>query len=147
MLLVIFVLSVNVLGDHLRDVFNPRLRTPVSAAALLDVDGLTVALRRGQKEMIALDSASFMVESGEVLGLVGELGAGKSVTGAALVDLLVPPLRRTAGTITLAGQRLDTPSHEAMRHIRGRRIGFAFQDPLTSLNPVLTMAISLSIRW
>lgn len=115
----------------------------MSATALLDVRDLTVTLRRGKREIIALDHASFTVEPGEVLGLVGESGAGKSVTGAALVDLLVPPLHRTEGTITLAGERLDRLNSEAMRHIRGRRIGFVFQDPLTSLNPVLTIGNQL----
>jgi peptide/nickel transport system ATP-binding protein len=115
----------------------------MTPAALLDVRDLTVMLRRGSRDLTALDGISFSIQPGEVLGLVGESGAGKSLTGAAVVDLLVPPLRRTGGTITLTGERLDRLSPEAMRLIRGRKIGFVFQDPLTSLNPVLTIGRQL----
>ncbi len=86
---------------------------------------------------------SFSINPGEVLGIVGESGAGKSITGAAIIDLLVPPLKRTGGTITLAGERLDQLSPKAMRSVRGGRIGFVFQDPMTSLNPVITIGQQL----
>ena len=108
-------------------------------SALLDVRDLSVALSRGGRDLPALDAISFTVEDGEVLGLVGESGAGKSLTGAALIDLLSQPLRRTGGTIMLAGERLDTLKPRAMEDVRGKKIGFVFQDPLTSLNPVLTI--------
>jgi peptide/nickel transport system ATP-binding protein len=115
----------------------------MSAGPLLEVRDLTVMLRRGARDLPALDAISFTIEPGEVLGLVGESGAGKSLTGAAIVDLLVPPLRRTGGTIALAGQRIDRIPPGAMRLVRGRKIGFVFQDPLTSLNPVLTIGRQL----
>src|SRR4029450_11060256 len=74
--------------------------------------------------------------AGEVLGVVGESGAGKSLTGAAIIGLLEPPGRIAGGEITLEGRRIDGLPYEEMRQIRGRRIGAIFQDPLTSLNPL-----------
>ncbi|PLP56664.1 methionine ABC transporter ATP-binding protein [Mesorhizobium loti] len=112
--------------------------------ALLEVRDLTVTLRSGSGEVTALDQLSFNVNRGEVLGLVGESGAGKSLTGAAIVDLLVPPLKRTGGRISLGGERLDGLSEEALASIRGKRVGYIFQDPLTSLNPVLTVGYQLA---
>ncbi|WP_117194787.1 ABC transporter ATP-binding protein [Rhizobium terrae] len=110
---------------------------------LLDVRDLTVTINRDAGVVTALDKVSFFVNPGEVLGIVGESGAGKSITGAAIIDLLVAPLKRTGGTITLAGERLDTLSPKAMRAVRGGRIGFIFQDPMTSLNPVITIGRQL----
>ncbi|WP_105441099.1 ABC transporter ATP-binding protein [Neorhizobium sp. T25_13] len=113
------------------------------ATPLLDVRDLTVTINRDGRLVTALDKVSFFVNPGEVLGIVGESGAGKSITGAAIIDLLVPPLKRTGGTITLAGERLDQLSPKAMRGVRGGRIGFVFQDPMTSLNPVITIGQQL----
>jgi peptide/nickel transport system ATP-binding protein len=112
-------------------------------APLLDVRDLTVTIDREGRRLTALDGISFSVNPGEVLGVVGESGAGKSITGAAIIDLLVPPLKRTGGTVTLAGNRLDQFSPKAMRAVRGGRIGFVFQDPMTSLNPVITIGQQL----
>ena len=112
--------------------------------ALLEVRDLTVTLRNAAGEVTALDQLSFDVKRGEVLGLVGESGAGKSLTGAAIVDLLVPPLKRTGGRISLSGERLDGLSEKQLSGIRGRRVGYVFQDPLTSLNPVLTVGHQLT---
>ena len=78
-----------------------------------------------------------------MLGVVGESGAGKSLTGAAIIGLLEPPGRIAAGEIRLEGQRIDTLPYEQMRAIRGRRIGAIFQDPLTSLNPLYTIGRQL----
>src|SRR5262245_55385021 len=110
---------------------------------LLDVRDLTVKINRGGSEMTALDNVSFSIAPGEVLGIVGESGAGKSITGAAIIDLLAPPLKRTAGAITLQGQRIDQLSGKALRNVRGGRIGFVFQDPMTSLNPVIPIGRQL----
>ena len=110
---------------------------------LLQVRGLSVAIARGKLELPVLSDVSFDIAPGEVLGIVGESGAGKSLTGAAVIDLLVPPLRRTGGEITLAGDRIDGLTPRAMRRVRGRRIGFVFQDPMTSLNPVLPVGRQL----
>ncbi|RZJ08699.1 MAG: ABC transporter ATP-binding protein, partial [Haliea sp.] len=80
---------------------------------------------------------------GEILGVVGESGAGKSLTGAAIIGLLEPPGRIASGNILLEGQRIDNLRYEQMRHIRGRKIGAIFQDPLTSLNPLYTVGRQL----
>jgi peptide/nickel transport system ATP-binding protein len=84
----------------------------------------------------AIDGVSFDIAKGEVLGVVGESGAGKSVTGLAVIGLIDPPGRITGGEIHLAGSRIDNLPPEEMRRVRGKRIGMIFQDPLTSLNPL-----------
>ena len=95
------------------------------------------ASRRGT--LVAVDDVSFHIEPGEVLGIVGESGSGKSLAGMAIIGLLEPPGRVGAGEILLEGQRIDKLSGEALRRLRGRRIGAIFQDPLTSLNPLYTI--------
>jgi peptide/nickel transport system ATP-binding protein len=97
--------------------------------------------RRGV--LIAVDDISFSIEQGEVLGVVGESGAGKSVTGAAIIGLLEPPGQIAHGTIRLQGQQINGLPNEAMRRIRGAKIGSIFQDPLTSLNPLYTIGRQL----
>ncbi|XWN34527.1 MAG: ABC transporter ATP-binding protein [Devosia sp.] len=92
----------------------------------------------------ALDDVSFSIGPGEILGVVGESGAGKSLTGTSVIGLLENPGRIVAGEICLAGERIDNLPHQAMRRIRGRRIGAIFQDPLTSLNPLLTIGEQLT---
>ena len=92
----------------------------------------------------ALDDVSFSIEAGEVLGVVGESGAGKSLTGAAIIGLLEPPGRVAAGEILLGGRRIDNLPDEQMRRVRGREIGAVFQDPLTSLNPLYTVGRQLA---
>jgi peptide/nickel transport system ATP-binding protein len=86
--------------------------------------------------LTAVDGVSFEIAAGEVLGVVGESGAGKSLTGAAVIGLLEPPGRLRGGEVWLGTERIDTLPPEAMRKVRGRRIGMVFQDPLTSLNPL-----------
>jgi peptide/nickel transport system ATP-binding protein len=98
--------------------------------------------RRGT--LLAIDDVSFSIAPGEVLGVVGESGAGKSLTGAAIIGLLEPPGRIAGGEILLSGQRIDNLPAEAMRRLRGRRIGAIFQDPLTSLNPLYTVGRQLT---
>jgi peptide/nickel transport system ATP-binding protein len=92
------------------------------------------ATRRGV--LRALDGVSFDIHKGEVLGVVGESGAGKSVTGTAIIGLIEPPGRIVSGEVLLNGQRIDHLPPEELRKIRGRKIGMIFQDPLTSLNPL-----------
>ncbi|HUQ75727.1 MAG TPA: ABC transporter ATP-binding protein [Burkholderiales bacterium] len=106
---------------------------------ILDVRELKVEfpLRRGT--LTALDGVSFSIAPGEVLGVVGESGAGKSITGLAVIGLLEPPGRIAGGEVHLEGRRIDRLPHEEMRRVRGRRIGVIFQDPLTSLNPLYTI--------
>jgi peptide/nickel transport system ATP-binding protein len=110
---------------------------------LLKVENLRVELPTRRGVLVAVDDISFEIAPGEVLGVVGESGAGKSLTGAAIIGLLEPPLRIADGRITLAGRRLDTLPHGAMRRIRGKEIGAIFQDPLTSLNPLYTVGQQL----
>ena len=103
---------------------------------VLSVRNLTVAFPTRRATLTAVDDVSFDIAAGEVLGVVGESGAGKSLTGAAVIGLLEPPGRIMGGEVRLQGQRIDNLSPEAMRKVRGRRIGMVFQDPLTSLNPL-----------
>ncbi|MBS0126790.1 ABC transporter ATP-binding protein [Thetidibacter halocola] len=110
---------------------------------LLSVRDLRVEFPNRRGTLTALDGISFDIAPGEVLGMVGESGAGKSLTGAAIIGLLEPPGRIAGGEIRLKGQRIDTLSPEQMRRIRGKRIGMVFQDPLTSLNPLYTVAQQL----
>ena len=106
---------------------------------LLEVKNLRVEFPTRRGTLAAIDDISFDIAAGEVLGVVGESGAGKSLTGAAIIGLLEPPGRIAAGEIRLEGDRIDNLSQEALRRIRGRRIGAVFQDPLTSLNPLYTI--------
>jgi peptide/nickel transport system ATP-binding protein len=110
---------------------------------ILEVDGLTVQFPTRRGTLTAVDSISFSIAAGEVLGVVGESGAGKSITGLAVIGLLEPPGRIAAGQVRLEGRRIDQLKHEQMRRIRGRRIGVIFQDPLTSLNPLYTIGEQL----
>jgi peptide/nickel transport system ATP-binding protein len=110
---------------------------------LLEVRHLRVEFPTRRGTLLALDDVSFDIAPGEILGVVGESGAGKSLTGAAIIGLLEPPGRIASGEILLEGQRIDNLPHEAMRTIRGRRIGAIFQDPLTSLNPLYTIGRQL----
>jgi peptide/nickel transport system ATP-binding protein len=112
--------------------------------ALLDVRDLIVEFPTRLGVLRALDRISFSIDSGEILGIVGESGAGKSLTGAAIVGLLERPGRVAGGEITLDGQRIDTLPPESLRKIRGRRIGTIFQDPLTTLNPLYTIGRQLT---
>jgi peptide/nickel transport system ATP-binding protein len=115
----------------------------VSRQPLLEVRHLRVEFPSRRGTLVAIDDVSLSIEPGEVLGVVGESGAGKSVTGAAIIGLIEPPGRIAAGEILLNGQRIDNLSPEAMRKVRGRQIGAVFQDPLTSLNPLYTVGRQL----
>ncbi|CAD5372584.1 oligopeptide transporter subunit; ATP-binding component of ABC superfamily [Rubrivivax sp. A210] len=114
------------------------------AAPLLEVRHLRVEFPGRRGTLRALDDISFGIAPGEILGVVGESGAGKSLTGAAIIGLLEPPGRIAGGEIRLAGQRIDNLPPEAMRALRGRHIGAIFQDPLTSLNPLYTVGRQLT---
>ena len=111
--------------------------------ALLEIRNLRVEIPTRHGTLVAVDDLSFDIAPGEVLGVVGESGAGKSLTGMAIIGLLEPPGRIAAGEIRLEGERIDNLPSEAMRRIRGKRIGAIFQDPLTSLNPLFTIGQQL----
>ena len=115
-----------------------------AARPLLEVRHLRVEFPSRRGTLLALDDISFDIAPGEILGVVGESGAGKSLTGAAIIGLLEPPGRIASGEILLGGQRIDNLPYERMRSIRGRRIGAIFQDPLTSLNPLYTIGRQLT---
>ncbi len=110
---------------------------------LLDVKNLRVQFPTRRGLLTAVDDISFSIAPGEVLGVVGESGAGKSLTGAAIIGLLEPPGRIAGGEILLNGRRIDNLPFEEFRKIRGREIGAIFQDPLTSLNPLYTIGRQL----
>jgi peptide/nickel transport system ATP-binding protein len=104
--------------------------------SLLSVRDLKVEFATRKGPIVALNSVSFEIAPGEVLGVVGESGAGKTLTGLAIIGLLDPPGRIAGGEIFLGGERIDKLPPAQMRLIRGRRIGIIFQDPMTSLNPL-----------
>ncbi len=110
---------------------------------LLEVRHLRVEFPTRRGTLLALDDISLTIAPGEILGVVGESGAGKSLTGAAIIGLLDPPGRIAAGEIHLAGRRIDNLPYDQMRRVRGREIGAVFQDPLTSLNPLYTVGQQL----
>jgi peptide/nickel transport system ATP-binding protein len=112
-------------------------------APLLEVKNLRVEFPTRRGTLLALDDINFDIAPGEILGVVGESGAGKSLTGAAIIGLLEPPGRIAGGEILLGGRRIDNLPYEEMRKIRGRQIGAIFQDPLTSLNPLYTIGRQL----
>ena len=111
---------------------------------LLEVRHLRVEFPTRRGTLVALDDISFDIAPGEILGVVGESGAGKSLTGAAIIGLLDPPGRVAAGEIRFDGRRIDNLPYDAMRKMRGRHIGAIFQDPLTSLNPLYTIGRQLT---
>ena len=115
----------------------------MASEPLLAVEGLRVEFPTRHGTLVAVHDASFAIAPGEVLGVVGESGAGKSLTGAAIIGLIDPPGRIAAGHVTLAGRRIDNLPYDAMRRVRGREIGAVFQDPLTSLNPLYTVGRQL----
>ena len=114
------------------------------SSPLLEVRKLSVDFPTRRGTLLAIDDVSFDIAPGEILGVVGESGAGKSLTGAAIIGLLEPPGRIAGGEILLEGRRIDKLPHEEMRKLRGRHIGAIFQDPLTSLNPLYTIGRQLT---
>jgi peptide/nickel transport system ATP-binding protein len=116
----------------------------MSKSPLLEVRNLRIEFPTRRGTLVAVDDVSFSLAAGEVLGVVGESGAGKSLTGAAIIGLLEPPGRIAAGEVKLNGLRIDNLPPDEMRKVRGREIGAIFQDPLTSLNPLYTVGQQLT---
>jgi peptide/nickel transport system ATP-binding protein len=116
----------------------------MTISPVLEVKDIHIEFPTRRGVLKAVDGVSFSIAPGEVLGVVGESGAGKSLTGAAIIGLLEPPGRVASGQILLEGKRIDNLPYEDMRKIRGRQIGAIFQDPLTSLNPLYTVGRQLT---
>ncbi len=108
-------------------------------APLLSVESLRTQFATSAGPVRAVDGLSFAIDRGEVLGLVGESGCGKSVTSLSIMRLVPPPGAIVGGHIRLDGNDLLDKDAEAMRRVRGARIGMVFQEPMTSLNPVFTI--------
>ena len=110
---------------------------------LLKVNDLDVQFPTRHGTTYAVKDVSLTLKPGEVLGLVGESGAGKSTIGNAIINLLEPPGRVTGGDIQFQGRNLLDLTDEQMRDVRGKKIGMIFQDPQTSLNPLMTIGAQL----
>ena len=121
------------------------VREATSVGAMLQVRDLAThfATRTGTAK--AVDGVSFDVHAGEIVGLVGESGSGKSVTGYSILGLIDPPGRITGGSVKLDGQELIGMPHSRLRALRGRRIAMVFQDPMSTLNPVLTVSHQMQL--
>ncbi|WP_068711365.1 dipeptide ABC transporter ATP-binding protein [Vibrio tritonius] len=107
--------------------------------SLLEVNNLRIEYPSRHGVFAAVKSLSFSIERGEIVGVVGESGAGKSTVGNAVIDLLSPPGHVASGEVFLDGQKISGLTDEEMRKVRGSKIGFIFQDPMTSLNPLFTV--------
>lgn len=155
----VLVMGINLLGDGIRDVLDPRLSAGVagraSAAtvvsepgdgkeesvspALIEVKDLTVAFHGAKGNVPTVRGVGFSLAKGGTLGLVGESGSGKSVTALSLLRLLPsPPATIVGGSVVFDGEDLLRASGSRLRALRGNRVGYVFQDPLTSLNPMFT---------
>ncbi len=111
---------------------------------VLEVKNLSVQIPTRYGNLHPVDALSFNIKKGKILGVVGESGAGKSMTGNAVIRLLDPPAHISGGEIWLNGRRIDNLSSEEIRKVRGKEIGMVFQDPLTSLNPLLPIGEQLT---
>ena len=111
--------------------------------SLLDIQNMRIDFPNRHGVFSAVKDVSLHVKAGEILGVIGESGAGKSTIGNAVIGLLQPPGYLAAGQIFLSGERIDTLSKAQMRKLRGKRIGMIFQDPMTSLNPIETIEFQM----
>ena len=108
-------------------------------APLLQVEDLQTEIRLRSATVYALDGVNFTLKAGECLGIVGESGSGKTISALSIMQLLPPGGRITGGRILLGGKVISTLDDKGMRQVRGNEIGMVFQDPMTSLNPTMTI--------
>ncbi len=113
------------------------------AQALLTVSNLTIKFALRNDELVAVNDVSFTLDKGQRLGLVGESGAGKSLTGFALINLIAKPGFIASGSIRFQNKEITTLGKEELRQLRGNRIAMIFQDPMMTLNPVLTIGTQM----
>ena len=154
-MILLIVMSVNLLGDGIRDALDPRLRSgalarpmaatrvdraqvpPAKGDALLDIDALETQFQVGRRTYKAVNKVSLELKPGECLGLIGESGSGKSVTALSVMGLVAsPPGVITGGAVRLEGRDLIGAPYELLRSLRGRRVAYIFQDPLSTLHPL-----------
>jgi oligopeptide/dipeptide ABC transporter ATP-binding protein len=112
--------------------------------AILEVNDLRTYFKTRAGEVHAVDGVSFELESGKTLGIVGESGCGKSVTAFSIMGLVVPPGRVVGGSVMFDGRELVGRKDKELQNIRGKEIGMIFQDPMTSLNPTLTIGTQIT---
>ena len=165
LVILFLVIGINLLGDGLRDILDPRLksgafmrpqaRTAINPRVLGEAEGplrqseetpllkvskLKTWFQLGNDNYKAVDDVSFEALPGECLGIVGESGSGKSVTALSLLGLVAsPPGEINSGSIHYRGENLLKASLASLQHLRGNRIAYVFQNPLTTLNPLLTV--------
>ena len=139
------VMAFNFMGDGFRDWLDPHAKR-TAEPSLLQVRDLRTWFLTDSGPVRAVDGVSFDVHAGETLGIVGESGSGKSVCAKSIMRLLDEPARIVGGSILFKGRDLAHLDEEAIRAVRGREIAMVFQDPMTSLNPVLRIADSSSRR-
>ena len=108
-------------------------------APILAVENLSIDARTPEGLRSVLEDVSFTIQPGETLALAGESGSGKSLTALSLMQLLSPSLKLRSGAIRLAGREITGLRERAMRRVRGAEIAMIFQEPMTSLNPVMTI--------
>ena len=162
-MILIIVMSINLVGDGIRDALDPRLKSGVlsrpmprtlvnreepvagtGSSALLELSGLKTQFRSYGRTNRAVDGVDLFVRPGECVGVIGESGSGKSVTALSVMGLVAsPPGVITAGAVQFEGQDLIGASYESLRRLRGNRVAYIFQDPLTALHPLYTVGEQL----
>lgn len=130
--------------DEISQTWNGTVRQLESEMALLEVNNLRIEYPSRHGVFAAVKSLSFSIERGEIVGVVGESGAGKSTVGNGVIDLLSPPGHIASGEVLLDGEVISGLTPDQMRKIRGNKVGFIFQDPMTSLNPLFTIEQQLT---
>ena len=164
LMIFVIVMGINLLGDGVRDALDPRLAkgtlqrsspvteirrsghpAPADMRSNLRVAGLSTEFRVDEKPRQAVRDVSFSLDGGECLAIVGESGSGKSVTALSITGLVAsPPAVITSGTVSFEGRDLFSQPYDVLRDLRGRKIAYIFQDPLSTLHPLLSVGVQLA---